>query len=321
MKIYSNMKFTIGIPYYKYNFFQECLDSILAQTFDDFELIIVNDKSPFDISDEIKNLSDYRINYHVNHVNCGSEHVVDNWNKCLKHARGEYFILMGDDDVMCVNYLEEFDRLIHEYPDVDVLHCRSYLINEESSVVSITETRPEFESVYDSIIQRIKGSRLFFISDYVYKTEVLKKNGGFFKLPLAWASDDITSYIAAASNGIAHTNKPLFKYRLSNHTISTTGNVLLKMDAIMQEEQWLKDFLSIEVLKTDERLIRDSIIKYRRKYIQKKKMRTIYSSNYKYLISLFIKWFRYRKKYELSIAELLYTLVLAVKERKVSRYE
>ena len=39
------IKFSIGIPAYKAKFLKECIDSILAQTYPDFELIIVNDVS------------------------------------------------------------------------------------------------------------------------------------------------------------------------------------------------------------------------------------------------------------------------------------
>ncbi|MBQ8672678.1 MAG: glycosyltransferase, partial [Bacteroides sp.] len=43
------MKFSITIPAYKRTYLQECIDSILAQTYTDFELIIVNDASPEDL--------------------------------------------------------------------------------------------------------------------------------------------------------------------------------------------------------------------------------------------------------------------------------
>lgn len=47
--------FSIMIPVYKPQYLEECIDSILAQTYRDFELILVNDGSPYDI-DSIVNL-------------------------------------------------------------------------------------------------------------------------------------------------------------------------------------------------------------------------------------------------------------------------
>src|SRR5690606_28530398 len=111
------MKFSIGIPAFKARFLKECIDSILSQTFSDFELIIVNDASPENIDDIVKNYSDSRIRYYVNEKNFGAEQVVDNWNKCLSYALGDYFVLMGDDDLMMPNYLYEFSKLIDRYPN------------------------------------------------------------------------------------------------------------------------------------------------------------------------------------------------------------
>ena len=48
------MKFSIAIPAFKAKYLKECIDSILAQTYKDFELIIVNDASPEDIDSVVK---------------------------------------------------------------------------------------------------------------------------------------------------------------------------------------------------------------------------------------------------------------------------
>ena len=119
------MKFSIGIPAYKAKFLKECVESILNQTYTDFELIIVNDASPENLDEIVLKFSDSRIRYYVNEINCGAENVVDNWNKCLEYSNGEFFILMGDDDIMHYNYLEEFERLIKKYPDLDIYHIPS----------------------------------------------------------------------------------------------------------------------------------------------------------------------------------------------------
>ena len=97
--------FTIGIPAYKSTFLKECIDSILAQDYSNFELIIVNDASPEDIDSIVSSYNDKRIRYYKNERNFGAEHVVDNWNKCLAYATGDYFVLMGDDDKMELDFL------------------------------------------------------------------------------------------------------------------------------------------------------------------------------------------------------------------------
>ena len=100
------MEFSITIPAYKAKYLNECIDSILAQTYKDFELVIVNDASPEDLDSIVNQYIDSRIRYYVNEKNCGAINVVDNWNKCLEYAKGEFIICMGDDDKLMPNCLE-----------------------------------------------------------------------------------------------------------------------------------------------------------------------------------------------------------------------
>ena len=57
------MKYTIAIPAYKSDFLKECIESILNQTFQDFELIIIDDASPYPIREIISQFND-----HVFHI-------------------------------------------------------------------------------------------------------------------------------------------------------------------------------------------------------------------------------------------------------------
>ena len=314
------MKFTIGIPAYKSLFLKECIDSILAQTYADFELIIINDASPENIDEIVHSYNDHRISYYKNEKNFGAVNVVDNWNKCLSNANGDYFVLMGDDDKMKAEYLQEFSDLIEKYPNCGVYHCRAVIIDENSNPIQLTGPRPEFESVYDSILERMKGNRLFFISDYVYNTNRLKKDGGFYKLPLAWASDDISAFIAAKEHGIAHTNVPVFLYRRNAQTISTTGNIYLKMDAILGEEKWFKEFLKTDAEHPIDQIIKENIQAELKLFIQKKKIRTIYADVSANIFMSFFKWLKVRKQYQLSVSELVYATLLRIKESKKLKY-
>jgi len=313
------MKFTVAIPAFKAKYLKESIDSVLGQTFTDYELIVVNDASPEDIEAIVNQYPKASINYHKNARNLGSVNVVDNWNLCLSYAKGDYFILMGDDDKMFPNYLQEFSALIDRYPQCCIYNCRTLIINEASNPVEYTEPRPEFESVYDCILERIRGHRKFFISDYVYQTAKLRSNGGFFKLPLAWASDDISAYIAARSAGIAYTNTPVFMYRRNAQSLSVSGNDFLKMDAILLEEKWLKEFIEQPAVSFSDNILRKNIQAELKAFIQKKKIRTIYASAGSF-IQTFIKWFRVRGKYGLSLEELIYATILRLKEKRKLKY-
>lgn len=90
-------KVSVLMPVYNAALFlQEAIDSILSQTFTDFEFLIINDGST-DASEEIiQGYSDSRILYLKNEVNLG---LVDTLNRGIELARGEYIARMDADDV------------------------------------------------------------------------------------------------------------------------------------------------------------------------------------------------------------------------------
>lgn len=233
--------FSIVIPAYKAAFLKECIDSILRQTYVSFELIVLNDSSPEDINGIVQQYSDTRIRYYENDVNCGAFNIVDNWNKLLDLAKGEFIICLGDDDKLLPICLAEYAQLINRYPNLDAFHAWTELIDENGDFYGLQERRPEYESVYSLIWHRWNG-RIQFIGDFCFRTAKLKSVGGYYKLPLAWASDDITGFLVAKENGIANSQMPLFQYRVNSQTISNTGNVVDKLSALDLEYNWYTSF-------------------------------------------------------------------------------
>jgi glycosyltransferase involved in cell wall biosynthesis len=240
-----DIKFSVTVPAYKAQFLAECIDSILAQTYKNFELIIVNDASPQDLDSIVSKYDDSRIRYYKNKVGFGAEHVVGNWNKCLEYATGDYIICMGDDDKLLPNCLEEYVKLIKKYPGLGLYHGWLLQINEKSKIVNITPPLPQKESVYSFVYARIcHGRRLQYIGDLVYDINLLRDNGGFFDMPFGWGSDDISAFLAASLSGVAHTQVPVFEYRVNSQSISNSSHNREKMEAMFFQYNWLTNFLS-----------------------------------------------------------------------------
>jgi hypothetical protein len=196
-----------------------------------------------------------------------------------------------------------------KYPLLDIYHCRSKIIDEQSVPFSLTPSWPEFESVYDNIYHRIMGFRLQYISDFVYRTQTLKANGGYFYLPLAWAADDISAYIACGKKGIAHTNKPVFNYRSSRFSISTLGNEEVKLKAICLERDWFDQFLMDEPVDANDKIVWLELKKIVNKRLQKKKIFTITPTFNRHIFKMIFYWNKRRKTYHFSLSELGYSLL------------
>lgn len=242
IKMTHDIKFSVTVPAYKAQFLAECIDSILAQTYKNFELIIVNDASPQDLDSIVSKYDDPRIRYYKNKVGFGAEHVVGNWNKCLEYATGDYIICMGDDDKLLPNCLEDYVKLIEKYPGLGVYHGWTEIIDENSEITNILQPLPEKESVYSLIYSRLSG-RTQFIGDFLFDVALLRKEGGFYDLPYAWGSDNISVFRAAEKDGIAHTQVPVFQYRSNSQSISSSSHNREKMNSITLEYEWVNDFL------------------------------------------------------------------------------
>lgn len=313
------MKFSVAIPAYKKKFLYSCIDSVIKQDYIDFELIIVNDNSPEDLDTIVNIFNDSRIKYFRNEKNCGAENVVDNWNTCLSYASGDYFILLGDDDEMRSDYLSTFFNLISTYPDQNVYHCRSLIIDEKSEVKRLSPSWPEWESVYENMWHRMNNLREQFISDFVYKTAFLTENNGFYKLPLAWASDDITSFQAGKKSGIIHTQKPVFCYRESSISISNSDSAELKLQAIDGEEKWYENFIESSTPNNEiDKHFYNCIKKEKSRFFLTKRIETIAYNGIreKKFFRDCIYFLRKRKLFKLNLQHIVYAIILAVKKSR-----
>ena len=237
----KDIKFSVTIPAYKDKYLKESIDSVLAQTYPNYEVVIVNDASPYDLDSIVNQYTDPRIRYFKNEKNCGARDVVDNWNICLSHSTGDYLICMGDDDNLTPRCLQDFADLIEKYPQLDLFLARSEVIDDNSNFVNRLDPRPEWESVYSLIYK----PRYTHLGDFLFKTETLRKNGGFYKLPYGWQSDDISAFIAAASHGVANTQEVGFQYRGNGLSISHDLTCIEdKIEAIRASVKWRLAFVA-----------------------------------------------------------------------------
>ena len=91
--------FSFVLPAYKAQLLKEAIASILSQTYQNFEVVIVDDASPEDLEAIVSEFNDSRVRYYKNEQNiCGMD-LVKQWNHCLAFATCDYVILAADDDV------------------------------------------------------------------------------------------------------------------------------------------------------------------------------------------------------------------------------
>ena len=119
------MKFSIIIPLYnKQHYIRRTLESVLSQTYTDFEVIVVNDGSKDNSLQEAKKVQDPRIRV-IDKENGG---VSSARNRGIREAKNEWICFLDADDIMYAHCLEEYHKLHVEFPKIRVL-CASIDVN------------------------------------------------------------------------------------------------------------------------------------------------------------------------------------------------
>ena len=226
----TSIKYSFVLPAYKSQFLKESIDSILAQSYKDFELIIVDDASPDDIGGVVSLYDDARIRYYRNEKNIGGTNLVAQWNHSIEYANGDWIILATDDDIYENAFLETADKLLSKYPDVDIFRGRIIVTNSSHESISHAEQcLPELtciEEFYYSIFHGLLGG----IAEYVFRKSALEAIGGFIDFPMAVGSDNATALLMA-KNGIVCSGDFLVRFRYSGTNISSEGNYLIEKAA------------------------------------------------------------------------------------------
>ena len=129
---------SVLIPTYNYGrFLAEAIDSVLAQDFQDFELLIVDDGSTDNTAEVVRLFCarDARVHFAVNSANLG---MVNNWNHCLHQARGEYIkFLFGDDKLFHPQALSRMLALLQAHPSAVLAASARAILDETSRVVDV----------------------------------------------------------------------------------------------------------------------------------------------------------------------------------------
>lgn len=128
------------IPNYNHALFLEKrIRSVLDQTFQDLDVILLDDASTDNSREVIAQFAnDPRVRVILNDTNSGN--VFKQWNKGLKEARGDYVWIAESDDVADTRFLEELVGRLESHPKAGLAYCQTCLIDEADNRLGIVES-------------------------------------------------------------------------------------------------------------------------------------------------------------------------------------
>ena len=152
----SNIKFSIIIPLFNKEFYiRNTINSVLAQSYNNFELIIVDDCSTDNSYNIVKNFDDVRIRLFRNDQNRG---VGFTRNKGIELSTGDYIIFLdADDEFIHEDLLERLSIFIEKYKSQYIMLTRRY---------SDKTVKPNFESIR-KYLRHTKDNDFYKIDDNV----------------------------------------------------------------------------------------------------------------------------------------------------------
>ena len=232
----------IVIPYYKIDFFEETLKSVASQTDKRFTLYIGNDASPDDPFPLIeKYFPDRNYHYFDYSENLGGKNLAMQWERILENVNEEWFQILGDDDVISENFVEEFYANLHEtvQQKAMVLKAPQCIINEMGEVMAGLSEFPYLFSRNYNWQRKFRSGERASLSEHIFKTSQYRKYK-LQKFPFAWGSDDVAVYEFSESEPILFLKKSKVFVRVSKHSISgSEDNMIAKKNAYHYFEKYM----------------------------------------------------------------------------------
>jgi glycosyltransferase involved in cell wall biosynthesis len=136
----------MGMPVFNGGqFLESALKSLLAQTFDDFELVISDNASTDETESICRDFAavDKRIRYSRNSTNLG---LAKNQNSVIRDSRGKYFLLVHHDDLRAPTYLERTIQVLEDRPELTVCYTITQDIDEHGNPIQRVDPPLRFDS-------------------------------------------------------------------------------------------------------------------------------------------------------------------------------
>lgn len=221
------------IPCYKLaHFLPECVNSILAQTYTDFEVLILDDCSPDETAEVARSFQDLRVKHIRNDPNLGA---LPNYNKGIQSSRGKYVWLISADDYLRRPYvLKNFVDLMDANPRVGFTFCPGIEVKdgEETGLLDFSTYGNRDRIVSGRVLLETLLYGNFVLApaamarrECYEKISLFPINPVWFGVPvdLIWGGDWYLWCAFALSHDVGYFAEPMACYR--EHALSSTSNI------------------------------------------------------------------------------------------------
>lgn len=127
-------RISFTIPYFRgRSYLREAIESVLAQTVEAWELVVVDDRGPEPAQDLVAEYADPRVRYVRNEANLG---LAGNWNECVRQASAPLVTVLHGDDRLLPDYAARVLAAADEHPEVTALFTDALVIGPDGEPTS-----------------------------------------------------------------------------------------------------------------------------------------------------------------------------------------
>lgn len=281
------MKISIITASYNYeNYIKETVQSVLSQTYNDWEMIIVDDCSTDNSIDVIKSYNDNRIKLFVNENNLGLKETL---KRGIKEASSDWIVFLESDDVLAPDYLAKKVEIAQKYNDINLIFNDCEFFGDEERVKAFEHALKKTRSLLQNQSYPKKMLYDFYQSNKIFTfSSVMAKRSHLLKINFNPKLDyliDWHLWIQLSSLGkFYYLPEKLTKWRL--HKNSYINSSTYKSPFDLQAASYIEVFKSkkdIGILlfilishplwyaRKYKRELRQKLISYKRKAFPKKK--------------------------------------------------
>ena len=136
----KNPKVTVFIPVFnREHYIGDAIESILAQTFSDFEILLVDDGSTDSSTEKIRSFSDPRIRLVCNEKNLG---IPKTRNKGVELARGQYMAMLDSDDLAYPHRLKKQVAFLDNHPEYAQIGSWCRMMDAQGRILNKIKRQP-----------------------------------------------------------------------------------------------------------------------------------------------------------------------------------
>jgi glycosyltransferase involved in cell wall biosynthesis len=213
---------------------KEALDSLLDQTFTDFEVVLVNDGSTDDTHDIITSYTDSRIHLHDNPKNLG---LIASLNTGLALAKGEYIARMDADDVALPARLERQVKFLDTHPHIGV--CGTWI----KTLGAGREYIERFPVTHAEITSRLLFTNALAHPTVMFRAEIARNHHLTYSADYPHAEDYAFWVAWSKVTQLANLPEVLLRYRIHPNQIGATQTETMQKVSWKIQEAQLKAIL------------------------------------------------------------------------------